>query len=364
VALHEFMADQRSALIDLSVRKVQLAEPERDAAEIEEEVTVFLDEVIRTLRKEAGLAESATLPGHAEFAARQGRHHFERGLDVLSVVHDFGMVCDSVGELGAAAHMFFEAREYQVLNQCVDAGTAAALEEYWKAAHGDSGSRNTESFGFLAHELRNSLTTARLALDTLQSGNVGTNSRTGQLLQRSLQRMDSLLAHALVVSRLESGAPLEPRTVELEPWLRQLVADAVTERGVTVTLLVEATPTIDADERLLTSAIANLIQNAVKFTAPGSVVQVRARLDGDDVVIEVEDRCGGLPSSSPHEDLFLPYLQRGRDRRGAGLGLSIAAQAVKAHHGEIGVENLPAVGCIFRIRLPREAQVADLAAHG
>jgi signal transduction histidine kinase len=364
VALHEFMTGNRAAVIASAVRKVTLAQPERAGDEVTDEISTFVDELIRTLRKDAGLSDTATLPGHAEFAARQGRLHFERGLDIVSVLHDFAMVCDSIAELGAAQHMFFEAREFQLLNQSIDAGTAAALEEYWRAAHTEGGARSTETFGYLAHELRNALATARLALETLQTGNVGANSRTGLLLQRSLARMDNLVGHALVMSRLESGTPLEPQTITLEPWLKQLVADAVTERGVSVTVRADADVTVLADERLLTSAIGNLIQNAIKFTAPDTTIEVRARAEGEHVIVEVEDRCGGLPSAE-HEDLFLPFLQRGRDRRGAGLGLSIAAQSVKAHHGEIGVENLAGLGCIFRIKLPARALAEqELAAHG
>jgi signal transduction histidine kinase len=111
---------------------------------------------------------------------------------------------------------------------------------------------------------------------------------------------------------------------------------------------------IDADEQLLTSALTNLLHNGLKFSPANAVVELRARGEGDSILLEVEDECGGLPVKDPKQ-LFQPHVQRGSDRSGAGLGLAITREAVVALGGEADVRDLPGKGCVFCVRLPRPA---------
>jgi signal transduction histidine kinase len=69
----------------------------------------------------------------------------------------------------------------------------------------------------------------------------------------------------------------------------------------------------------------------------------------------VEDECGGLPPGKV-EDLFRPFEQRGTDRSGMGLGLTICRKAAHANHGEILVRDLPGKGCIFTLDLPKSSR--------
>src|SRR5262249_28105690 len=105
------------------------------------------------------------------------------------------------------------------------------------------------------------------------------------------------------------------------------------------------------DARLVRSALTNLVHNAVKFSHPGTSVEVRTRIENDRVVIEVEDRCGGLPPGTV-EKAFVPYAQMGKDRSGFGLGLAIAKEASDAHGGTIRIQDLPGKGCVFALELP------------
>ena len=97
------------------------------------------------------------------------------------------------------------------------------------------------------------------------------------------------------------------------------------------------------DQRLLRSAIGNLLANAVKFTHEAQRITVRAARRDGGITIEVEDRCGGLPGDNV-EDLFEPFVQRGENRTGFGLGLAIVKQAAEAHGGKVHVRNLPGQG--------------------
>ena len=109
---------------------------------------------------------------------------------------------------------------------------------------------------------------------------------------------------------------------------------------------------VKADRQILAAAVANLLQNAFKFSPPGTTVALRARCAASRVLIEVEDECGGLPPGKT-ETLLRPFVQRGADRTGLGLGLSICLKAVKAISGDLRIRDLPGKGCVFTIDLPR-----------
>jgi signal transduction histidine kinase len=98
--------------------------------------------------------------------------------------------------------------------------------------------------------------------------------------------------------------------------------------------------------------LANLLQNAFKFTHDHTTVKLRAYARGGRVLIEVADHCGGLPPGSA-EKMFAPFAQHGEDRSGLGLGLFIARRSVEADAGTLRVRDVPGTGCVFTISLPR-----------
>jgi signal transduction histidine kinase len=105
------------------------------------------------------------------------------------------------------------------------------------------------------------------------------------------------------------------------------------------------------DRHLFASAISNLLQNAFKFTRPQGRVWLRTRPVGDEVWIEVEDECGGLPPGA-QEAAFRAFEQMGSKRGGLGLGLTIAQQAIETNGGRISVRDIPGTGCVFVAALP------------
>lgn len=109
---------------------------------------------------------------------------------------------------------------------------------------------------------------------------------------------------------------------------------------------------IRANRELLLAALANLLQNAFKFTRANTEVTLNAYATGEFVLIEVKDHCGGLPPGNT-EKLFAPFTQLSHDRSGLGLGLSLARQSVEAEGGTLTARDAPGVGCVFTISLPR-----------
>ncbi|MGV8894079.1 MAG: sensor histidine kinase [Burkholderiaceae bacterium] len=109
---------------------------------------------------------------------------------------------------------------------------------------------------------------------------------------------------------------------------------------------------IYGDRELIFSAPVNLIQNAIKCTQLFTNITFNAYAVADRVLIDVKDYCGGLPADSA-EKMFSSFPQRGLDRTGMGLGLSIARRSVRANKGTLTVRDVPGHGCVFTINLPR-----------
>lgn len=117
---------------------------------------------------------------------------------------------------------------------------------------------------------------------------------------------------------------------------------------------VDRTVTIEGDRQIIAAVVANLLQNAFKFTRQNGAVLLAVRATADRVLFEVEDECGGLPEGKS-EDLFRSFAQHGQDRSGLGLGLFICRKAARASAGEIHVRDVPGKGCVFTLDLPRKS---------
>lgn len=113
---------------------------------------------------------------------------------------------------------------------------------------------------------------------------------------------------------------------------------------------------VHADRQILASVVANLLQNAFKFTCRQGHVSLSARAIDARVLIDVEDECGGLPPGKA-EELFRPLEQRGDDRTGLGLGLTICDRGARVNNGQVHVLNKPGTGCVFTLDLPRQQPI-------
>ena len=214
----------------------------------------------------------------------------------------------------------------------------------------------TEHFAFIAHELRNPLSSAALAVAALQAKQkLDPTDRTVKILERGLQLMQDLIDHSLRMARIGSGVDLNPEPMQLRTLLedtQSAVALNAEAKGILVEISVDGEHEIQVDARLVRSALSNLVRNAIKFTHPCGTVMVRGKVNGGRATIEIEDACGGLPAGDL-EKVFSPFVQLGvGGSNGFGLGLAIARQAVDAHGGTLRVQNLPAKGCIFVLDLP------------
>ena len=309
-----------------------------------------------TETNEPALAAAQGHPEDSELALEAGRHGSELmrlGYTLSHVVHAYGAMCQSITELAVEKDFNITAQEFQSLNRCLDVAIAGSVTEYQTRQDTETQNREIEHLGTLAHELRNRLSAVRISLQLIKDGTVGFAGQTGKILERNIDSIENLITRALTEVRLR----VDPEVHLEEIDLMALVNDIVTVSDLEAqkkqqTLSVDLEPDLkfQGDPHLLTSAISNVIQNALKFTREGGLIQVRAKSDANEIMIEVEDQCGGKIKNP--KDLFKPFVQQHTNKAGVGLGLTIAQRALAMNGGEISVENLPGKGCIFRMSLP------------
>jgi len=372
--LHEFLKLNRSELIERCRRKVS-ARPAPNATSsgmVEHGVPLFLDQLtdmlahserdpIRPQPKrgspvtpaEERIGEGATLHGH-ELQLRD--------FTIDQVVHHYGDLCQSITELAAEQSAPITVREFGALNIRLDNAIASAVTEFARQREVLSSSEGAfamnERLGMLAHEMRNLLNTTILAITAIKMGSVGFGGATAGALDRSLIGMRTLIDRTLTEVRLDGGAaPLRER-IEIGGFIAEVRVAAALEasqKGCALSVLhVEPGMFVQADRHILASAVSNLLQNAFKFTRAESQVLLKAHSSDGRVLIEVQDECGGLAEGA-QELIFRPFQQRGANRSGVGLGLSLSRKGIESFGGSLSVRNIPARGCVFTIDLPRKS---------
>ena len=352
--LQEFITVHREEIVRRCIAKVatRSAPPPTDA-EINHGVPLFLDQLVDALR--LGLSSN---PEIAKSAVLHGHDLLLQGFTVAQVVHDYGDVCQSITDLAVETDATISTDDFRSLNRCLDDAIAGAVTEYGRQRNqtdvdGES-ARGSERLGFLAHELRNLISTATLAFEVLKKEIVGVAGSTGTVLHRSLVGLEALIGRSLAEVRLTQGVQNLERVL-IAGFIDELTPGATLEanaRGVRLTVLpVDDGVAITADRQVLAAVVGNLLQNAFKFTRPRTTVTLRIRASAERVLIEVEDECGGLPSGNVSE-LFRPFEQRSADRTGLGLGLAYSRWGAAVHNGRIYARNLPDRGCVFTVDLP------------
>lgn len=359
--LYEFVAANRDRIVRRCREKVVARSvPAPTEAELDRAVPLLLDQLIGALRG-AGLAG---LEG-ADGTVRHGQDLLHQGFTVSQVVRDYGDVCQAITELAGEANAPLSAENLRVLNGCLDDAIASAVTGCARADHqratDDADAHEAERLGFFVHELRNLISTAIVSFDTLKSASVGVAGGAGTVLYRSLMGVRDLVSRSLAEMRLTKGVqhPEQFLVSDLLDELMPAATLAADAGGVTLAVMpVEAGVAIEADRQVVAAVLMNLLQNALKFTRPRTIVTLRVRASAERVLLDIQDECGGLPDGDVTE-LFRPYTQRSANRTGLGLGLAFCQWGAEANHGRIHARSIPASGCIFTVDLPRVSAVAS-----
>jgi two-component system, OmpR family, sensor histidine kinase CpxA len=215
----------------------------------------------------------------------------------------------------------------------------------------------------VSHELRSPLARFSMALGLLRNQAPQAEDLLRRM-ERDLERIDLLMSQLITLSRLETGSSSNQReALNFSQLVQEVVADGDFEArssGKSVRFLDEGNILIEgADEQALRSACENIVRNAVRFTRPGTEVQVTLRNEREDTaeraILRVRDYGPGVPKDSLHQ-IFEPFFRlrstHSGDDNGSGLGLAIASEAVRLHRGSIVATNADPCGLEVRISLP------------
>lgn len=216
-----------------------------------------------------------------------------------------------------------------------------------------------------SHELRTPITAIHGAAEALGEGSDPSDPTAAsfrEIIVRQSARLNSVIEDLLRLSRIERQAEREEITLEdapLEPVLEAAIrvcATRAAEKGIRV---IDACPSelqARMDPELLETAVVNLVDNAIKYSEPGSAVRVTAAAEPEATVIAVQDEGEGIDPRH-HERIFERFYRvdaaRSREAGGTGLGLAIVKHIALVHGGSVTVESGVGQGSTFRIRLPR-----------
>jgi signal transduction histidine kinase len=215
----------------------------------------------------------------------------------------------------------------------------------------------------VSHQLKTPLSLIRAATETVEMEHVRKPEKLMQylgIIRGEATRLSDLVQRILEFSRLQQPPTLEFEVLDLGPLVRETVqAFERSLAGRRFTFHFELSgpsPWVTADSAALEQVVANLLDNAVKYSADARDVRVRVGSADGEALIEVIDYGPGIPI--PERVRIFEKFFRGSAAslhvNGFGLGLAIVRELVRAHHGRVEVESTPGRGSTFRVVLPAE----------
>ncbi len=222
--------------------------------------------------------------------------------------------------------------------------------------------RQRESlFHFIVHDLKNPLSAIQIGLDLLEAN--GTQGPAAQVqlhrLRDTAQYMGRMIQDILDIGRAEQvGLELHRTRIRLGTWIPELLKELDAHSRHRHQILTWDCPEgleVDADPDFLRRLLLNLLDNAIKYSPPGTPARILAGATANGVRLEVRDQGPGIPAHL-REKIFGKFVRleerEGIPHLGSGLGLAFCQLAAQAHDGQIWVEDNPEGGSIFVVELP------------
>jgi signal transduction histidine kinase len=351
--LYKFLEDYRDEILQtVETKTVQLAGPRLSSEELRKGIPVFFEHLVSFLKIPRDGSPSKELTSDA---AVHGKELLRLQYTLSHVVHAYGAMCQAVTELAQVRGFVISTQDFNHLNLCLDVAIASAVSEFQFQSIEATSAREVQHLGLLVHELRNSLSSATIAHEMIQQGLVGVGGNTSRVLGQSLISMRHLIDRSLSDIRLRADPKLHLESFSLNLLVDQILLTAQNEaNGKKQKLKNETAEAIEmnSDRQLLLSTIANLVQNALKYSKYGGLIVVSAKATGDDIVINVLDECGGI-ADDQLKTMFRPFVSSGFDQSGMGLGLAVVKRAVSLLRGTVEILNHAGHGCEFVVKLRR-----------
>ncbi len=211
----------------------------------------------------------------------------------------------------------------------------------------------------VSHDLRTPLTviagSASSLLEGEESLDSGTKRELAQGIYEEARRLDRLVHNLLEMSRLQAGeARLNQEWYVLEEVIGSALAQLepqMHDHPLRISLPTDL-PLVQIDALLMERVVINLLENSIKYTPPGTPIEISGGIQGRELLVAIADRGPGVPAGQ-EEHIFEKFYQVAPgSQRGAGLGLTICRRIVEAHGGRIWAANRPEGGVIFHFTIP------------
>jgi len=386
--------EQRTTALYAMSRELAAADDTEDMLRIavkhiaqvfESQAVILLPDGDGRIRQPRGASTDASLHGADLSVAQWVFDHDEPaglGTDTLPAAQaHYLRLAGSQGPIGVLAVLPASPRrlfvpEQQRLLETFASQIALALERSQLGAAAKQSELSAESerlrnalLAAISHDLRTPLASIVGASSSLLERGERMDPRGRHELARAIheeaQRMSGLIDNVLDMARLQSGAaslnrqwhPLEELVGATLKRLETALAGHRVQTHIPGDL-----PLVNVDGVLIGQVLANLLENAAKYTPRGTTIAISAEVGHEELVVSVADEGPGLPAGE-EERIFDKFHRAAPEgpQSGVGLGLSICKAIVQAHGGTIAAENLPAGGAVFRFTLPLVGSPPEMA---
>ena len=223
----------------------------------------------------------------------------------------------------------------------------------------------------VSHELRSPLARLSVALELAREDAAPEMTAHLNRIEREVEKLNQLIGQLLTLSSMEAVEKTDNfEPVSLSNLIWEMIQDAEYEarqRQSRVSFLADEDCIINGNRELLYRAIENIVRNAVRYTEPGTGVEISLKASGTrglrNAILEITDHGPGIPESEI-KDIFRPFYRVDRARStetgGFGVGLAIAERAVRLHGGELRASNRPGGGATIQIVFQLEQAVAQM----
>lgn len=254
--------------------------------------------------------------------------------------------------------------EYEIpVNTEDEMGYLSASLNYMSSHLRDMDDYQKKFVANVSHDFRSPLTSIKGYVEAMTDGTIPPElyDKYLKIILFETERLTDLTQDLLTLNEFDTkNLLLNKELFDIHDMIKQVAASfegTCTQKKISIDVVLAAKHlNVNADKRKIQQVLYNLLDNAIKFSDPDSVVTVETTERGDKVYISVKDDGIGIPRSSLNkvwERFYKSDLSRGKDKKGTGLGLAIVKEAIQAHGENINVVSTEGVGTEFIFSLPK-----------